>query len=297
MFGAAASIVTQTFDVHWNDTLSVNLNKLINEKKKKYSRPGRYNFFHRYACREKNLSKEVRNKIKKFPVMFDTIKSKQLVWVDKLSFVSDEPGKNETRGLVGGLCTDSIIAILKQAKRKVIIQSPYIIFNKREKELFQELLDKGIKIKVLTNSMGSTDNFEAFSGYKRDRDMILDMGIDIYEFKPSPGEKYGIMIPDEQEKIKYKAVLGLHSKTMIIDDETGIVGTYNLDPRSADLNTECIAVVRSREFVNKIMKYIDLEFDSENSWHVTKDFNPDEKAGWRKRLKVWSRRGVPKSFL
>lgn len=297
MLGAPASVVTQSFDVYWRDTMSIPLTKLVKQKKKFHDKK-HADVLREFGCDTKNLAPEVKNKIHNFPHMLDTVKSKQLVWVDHVSFVSDEPGKNETRpGRVGGMCTDSMMKLLSEAKSSVIIQSPYIIFNKKERELFKELLDKGVKIKVLTNSMASTDNFEAFSGYKRDRKMILDMGIDIYEFKPSPNEKYSIMIPDEQEKIKYKAVLGLHSKTMIIDGRVAVVGTYNLDPRSADLNTECVAIVRSKEFADNIMKYVDLEFQSENSWHVTKDFNPDKKAGWRKRLKVASRRPVPKDFL
>jgi cardiolipin synthase C len=298
MLGKLCENVTGTFNQHWTDTLSINLDELVNENKKKYNDPKRFERFHRHACDPKNLSSGVRNKINQYPVMFDTIKSKELVWTNDVQFVADEPGKNGNRqDRKGGVCTDSVMALLRQAKKTVIIQSPYIILNDQGKELFKELLDRGVKIKILTNSMGSTDNFEAFSGYKRDRKMILEMGIDIYEFKPSPEEKYSIMIPDEQEKIKYKAVFGLHSKSIIIDEAIAVVGTYNIDPRSADLNTECIAIVRSKQFADKIMKYINLEFEPGNSWHVTKNYNPDKEAGLWKRWKVASRRGVPKSIL
>jgi len=76
-----------------------------------------------------------------------------------------------------------------------------------------------------------------------------------------------------------------------------VIGTFNLDPRSANLNTECFAVIHSKEIARDMANIMKEELESQNSWHTTLDYNPDSEAGLGKRLKVAFRRVVPKSIL
>ena len=76
-----------------------------------------------------------------------------------------------------------------------------------------------------------------------------------------------------------------------------MVGTFNLDPRSINLNTECIVIIRSKKVTEGLLEVIEEEFLPENSWKITEDFTPDSKAGWWKRIKTWGRRFIPKSIL
>jgi phosphatidylserine/phosphatidylglycerophosphate/cardiolipin synthase-like enzyme len=84
---------------------------------------------------------------------------------------------------------------------------------------------------------------------------------------------------------------------MVVDDHITVIGTFNLDPRSANLNTECFAVIRDARIAQGVRHAMDVDARPENAWHTTAAFNPDGSVGVGKRLKVWSRRLVPKAVL
>jgi cardiolipin synthase C len=300
LIGKTANEVTRSFEVFWQDQLSVDYDKLVNYKRKKsYSEPGRFQPIHEYACDTAHLSDRVRTKIARYPEDFRNLQSAgKIAWTKQVSFVSDLPEKTrETNGSRGRACTDSMLALLKHAKKSVDIQSPYLILDDEAMAIFRDLVARGVRVRVLTNSLASTDNFEAFSAYKRDRDEVLETGIEVYEFRPHPVIRFKVMSPEIQESRGYKTVLGMHSKSMLIDGKTVVIGSYNLDPRSAHYNTECVAIIRQEETASRLKSYIDEEFLPENAWRTTKEYNPDGEAGIVKRMKLIPRRLIPKKLL
>jgi phosphatidylserine/phosphatidylglycerophosphate/cardiolipin synthase-like enzyme len=84
---------------------------------------------------------------------------------------------------------------------------------------------------------------------------------------------------------------------MVIDGHITVIGTFNLDPRSANLNTECITVIRSDAIAAGVLAGMEVEFRPENAWETTLAFNPDAEAGVKKRIRVWTRRVVPREVL
>jgi phosphatidylserine/phosphatidylglycerophosphate/cardiolipin synthase-like enzyme len=84
---------------------------------------------------------------------------------------------------------------------------------------------------------------------------------------------------------------------MVIDGETTVIGTFNLDPRSANLNTECIVIVRSQEISKGVLVGMEEEFLPENSWETTLDYNPDLEVDKIKRFTTWTRKIIPKEIL
>lgn len=84
---------------------------------------------------------------------------------------------------------------------------------------------------------------------------------------------------------------------MVIDGKTTVIGTFNLDPRSANLNTECIVIVNSNKVSEGVLKGMEEEFKPVNSWKTTLDFNPDDKVSNYKRIKTWTRKVIPKKIL
>lgn len=87
------------------------------------------------------------------------------------------------------------------------------------------------------------------------------------------------------------------SGSMVIDNKTTVIGTFNLAPRSANLNTECIVIVNSKQNSEGVLKGMEIEFLPENYWETTLEFNPDSKVGNYKRLKTWTRKIIPKEIL
>jgi len=154
-----------------------------------------------------------------------------------------------------------------------------------------------VDVKIMTNSLASTDNLEAFSGYQRDRELLLMTGVRIFEYKPDAEVRYKIMTGALQKKVNYTPVFGLHAKSMVIDEEITVIGTFNLDPRSANLNTECVSIIYSEKISKEVLKGMEEELKPENCWETTFKFNPDSEAGLKKNLKLAPMKIIPKGIL
>ena len=219
--------------------------------------------------------------------------------MDDVNFVSDKPGKNKGEmGLGGGgASTDKLIELVKNAKTSIDIQTPYLITTALSQVLFNEAVKRGVKIRILTNSLASTDNVEAFSGYQSGREDLLKTGVRIFEFRPDAQVRNDIMTGELQDVLINKPIFGLHAKTMVIDNKITFVGTFNLDPRSANLNTECLVVVNSEDITKGVTNGMEIEFKPENSWETTLTYNPDLEVNKYKRLKTWSRKIIPNKIL
>jgi putative cardiolipin synthase len=178
-----------------------------------------------------------------------------------------------------------------------MIQSPYLVTTQLSRGLFKAATDRGVSVKILTNSLASTDNLEAFNGYQRDREALLSTGIRIFEFKPDAAIRYEVMTGALQKEIDYTPTFGLHAKSMVIDNKISIIGTFNLDPRSANLNTECLAIIYDNNVAEELSVVMAKDIRPENAWETTLTFNPDSVAGTIKQLKAKSRRIIPKSIL
>lgn len=117
--------------------------------------------------------------------------------------------------------------LIQSAKKSVFIQSPYIVPAKKMMNgFYEDISERGVDITVLTNSRGSTPNYPAFSVYLNHRDNIVNSGAAVYEYQ---GEH------------------SIHTKAYSIDDDLSLVGSFNMDPRSAFLSTETMMVIHSEE--------------------------------------------------
>ena len=172
-----------------------------------------------------------------------------------------------------------------------------MITTEVSEELFKSLVAKGVEIKILTNSLASNDNLDAFSGYQRSRKALLATGIQIFEFKPDAKIRQKVMSQEMVSQLKQQPIFGLHAKSMVIDEHLTVIGTFNLDPRSANLNTESIVVIPSKSLAEKVKEVMLVEMQPENAWQTTVDWNPDQEVDLSKRLKVKTRIIVPKSIL
>lgn len=297
--GAETEKVTQSFNEFWDHELSVPIRNLVGKYPGKSKHPNRYDKLHQYACDPSNFSNEMREKISQFPARFRELeREEEVVWTEQVDFVADLPGKREfSEDRKRGVSTDSLLSLLQRAKRTVDIQSSYLITTDEGKAMLKTLVERGVRVRVLTNSLGSTDNYEAFNGYQRDREATLKTGIEVYEFRPDAKVRYELLSKEMQSALSYTPVYGLHSKTMTIDDEISVIGSYNMDPRSVNYNTECIVIVRNKQVTANLRKWIEKEIQPENAWKITPDFNPDKEAGGKKLMNAASRRVIPKKIL
>ena len=300
LLGKETKNVKTSFETFWNSKLSIHVTDIIQNKPSNLSNKNRFDKLHEYACNPDNFWPQIRARIKNLPNTFNNIKaSGDLVWLDHVNFISDLPGKNEESFslLGGGVTTSALVDLVKNAKSSIVIQTPYLVTSEKSRALFTNAINRGVNIKILTNSLASTDNLEAFSGYQKDRKKLLKTGVRIFEFKPDAESRKKIMTGELQNTLNYTPKFGLHAKSMVIDNETTVIGTFNLDPRSANLNTECIVILASKKVSKSVLKGMEIEFKSENSWETTLNFNPDNEVSKYKRLKTWTRKIIPKAIL
>ncbi len=298
--GPASKDVKISFDDYWGSDLSLAVTKLVEAKKTANINIDRFEKLHNYACNPENFWPQIRTRIEELPNSFQRIQDSDLfVWVDSIRYISDKPGKNDhTKGLKGGgLSTDALIKLVQEAESSIDIQTPYLVSTELSRDVFKAAFERGVKIRILTNSLASTDNVEAFSGYQKDRKKLLEAGVRIFEYKPDAAIRKQIMAKDLQSKLDFSPIFGLHAKSMVVDNKITVIGTFNLDPRSAHLNTECLSIIDSKEIAASVSKGMETEFQSDNSWETTLDFNPDSLVPKGKRIKTWTRKIIPKGVL
>ncbi len=297
LLGGMTSDIQTSFNQFWDNALSISVNKLVSSKE---TIDTNFNALHQYACDPENFVPKVRNQINTIPAVFKEIEQAgKLHWIDGVEYVSDVPGKNDGNKFLGGsgLSTQRLISLVKKAKKSVTIQTPYLVTTDLSKNIFKTLVDNGVEVKILTNSLASNDNLEAFSGYQRDREALLKTGVKIFEFKPDAQIRQKIMSDVMEGQLQEMPIFGLHAKSMVIDDDITVIGTFNLDPRSANLNTESITIIPSQEISHSVKQGMIEEMLPENAWQVTLKWNPDGEASKWKQLGVKLRRIVPKNIL
>jgi len=286
----------KSFDSFWESSLSVPITKLMGE------RPDvpvgeAWRVLHEYSCNPQNFYPAIRKRINRLPASFAKQREEGLLHtLDDVHFVWDPPGKNESDGMWDGSdTTTTLIELVQRAKKSIVIQTPYLVTTEVSQKVFKEATDRGVRIRILTNSLSATDNVMAFSGYKRSRKALLKSGVEIFELKPDPEIQAAIM--NGPLRFRMTTELAVHAKSMVIDDEIAVVGSFNLDPRSANLNTEVLAVLHSEPLSRYLKHQMTREMSPDNAWETTLDSNPDKNAPWGRRFNLFWARLVPMSVL
>lgn len=298
LVGAAVKDVQASFDKFWESKLSVGVDRLVYPDDALDAQTV-WEQIHQYACDPNCFWPQVRAGIAAQPEHFTQLAQEgTLAWVEGVRFVSDLPGKNKSKKLRGGgITTDALLKLVGEAKKSIVIQTPYLVTTGLSRGPFKEAVKRGVTLKILTNSLASTDNLAAFNGYARDREQLLATGAELYEFRPDAAIRKSAMTSALVEEVARLPVFGIHAKTMVVDGEILVVGTFNVDPRSANLNTECVVIIPSRRLAQEVEKGILEEMEPENAWPTTLKENPDKKAGCGKRFKAWWYRLIPKNIL
>lgn len=243
-----------------------------------------YRELHQYAESPENFAPEVRQAIDEMPNRFPAL-SKALIW-GNARVISDIPGKNRNRFTLGGGGRTSmeLASLLAKARNRIVIQSPYLILTDETFELFEQLIDRGVSIRISTNSLSSTDNLAAFGGFRSQRDALLKLGIEIYEYKPNADVQKSLM---RRQPIGTgrTPIFAIHAKSLVVDGEIAYIGTFNLDPRSVNLNTETGVIIENTVLARQIEHAITTDMKPVNSWNSARD-NPDSYSPLPKRVRT-----------
>jgi putative cardiolipin synthase len=170
--------------------------------------------------------------------------------------------------------TGKTVDIIRELRKKLnnvetsfSIESAYFVIGKGGVERFAQLVDQGVKVRVLTNSLVSNDVLAAHAGHANYRKELLEAGVEVFELRPDSGVIW--------ENSSGKASAGLHTKALAFDNESVFIGSFNLDPRSAAINTEAGLYVESPELTARLLEYMDEGVEQRNSYRLMLDDDGD----------------------
>ena len=222
--------------------------------------------------------------------------------------VVDSPDKGiKKKAAEADSITTPLIESLRAAERKVVIVSPYFVPRKGGIEGLLELEEKGIEVTVITNSLAANNQFTVHGGYAPSRKPLLEGGVQIYEVRPDADVR-GTEFIDASG-----ATATLHTKSFVVDEEELFIGSFNFDPRSANINTELGVIIYDPETALIYSTFIDEALASQTyevflnekgkvRWRGYENgeeviFEKEPQTTWGQRFMAGFARIIPKSQL
>jgi putative cardiolipin synthase len=255
--GPVAEQVSVSFDQYWNSELSYPISALVKNPPTDAESTLRKSEFDAFVSRL--LESEYLNALRDSDLSHRIQKHQVVYEWGPGTVVADDPEKlthdtDETRYRL----TEQLKPFMQDIQDELIIFSPYFVPGKPGVAFFQKLRDRGVRIKILTNSLSSTDVGIVHAGYARYRKALLRMGVELYELN--------VNLTEDQRKARKEGKIGrskssLHAKCFVLDRETAFIGSLNLDPRSIVQNTEIGVVFKSSAVAGHIAEIFDSNID------------------------------------
>ena len=252
--GDVVGDVSNAFDLYWNSALSYPAATLIdielsdeelNKKKEQFLTflSEHRNSDYIQALGNADLAHQLRN---------DTVP----YHYGDATVVVDDPDKiTRSRDANELHLVTQLAPFFDRIKNELVIVSPYFVPGHEGVEFFRALAGKGVRVKILTNSLASNDVGIVHAGYSKYRKALLRAGVELHEMNKRPTAKERTWISDTGGSSK----ASLHAKTFVLDRETVFIGSLNLDPRSFYENTEIGIVLEQEEVAERMAETFDSE--------------------------------------
>ncbi|WP_379544696.1 MULTISPECIES: phospholipase D family protein [Psychrobacter] len=169
-------------------------------------------------------------------------------WTD-MQFLSDDVGKLSKTVPADTNLVHQLRNLLGSPTKKLTIISSYFVPTKDGVDTLVKLAEAGVDIKILTNSFDATDVTAVHSGYSQWRPRLLRSGVKIYELKSTAAEEKR---DNKLWRARSQSSTSLHAKTFAVDDYQVFIGSYNVDPRSANINTEMGVIINDDELARQL---------------------------------------------
>ena len=180
--------------------------------------------------------------------------------------VSDDPQSLRDPNAIPDQVFKSLGDLAARIESELTVVSAYFVPDEPLLEYFRELHEQGVRVRVLTNSLASTNHPIVNSQYKRYRGALLDAGVELYEMRDDR---------EDREAIDTAPVHAdwhvLHTKVVLVDRSRMYIGGLNISPRGILFNSENGLLIADEELVEKIAELIDRDLGPRNAWQVTRD--------------------------
>jgi putative cardiolipin synthase len=173
-----------------------------------------------------------------------------------------------TRAAVEQNVANRLFSLLDLAQEELLITNAYIIPGQPAIDFVQSLSDRGVVVRILTNSLASHDVPAVNSHYKDWRDDLINAGAELFELRADAAIQSLVDVPPVQG-----GFVGLHTKSFVVDREYAFIGSMNFDPRSVNINTEAGAFIHSPGLAADLARLMERDMAPENAWQVLLDDN------------------------
>lgn len=304
LVGQAVDDITHSFDEYWNNNYAYPVGRIVNPQQ--------------YTLRYESLKEQLTQHYEEATVQnyldltnrsndFDNWLSHhiQLDWV-KAEVVKDSPDKIKDKAKKEQHLNFQMVKHLEKPQHNVDLISAYFVPQKKGEIKLSELAKEGVEVRVLTNSFKANDVALVHAFYAKYRKDLLKDGVQLYEFLPALPD---IDNPTNKElakkaKVSLKGLSrsSLHAKLMALDDKQVFIGSFNFDPRSANLNTEIGVIINSPPLATAVHKTMDANL---KNYAYKLVLTSEQKINWQRetpkgtvtltkepKMKWWQKAGV-----
>lgn len=220
------------------------------------------------------------------------------------TLVYDSPDKGvRKRAKEAASITTPLIESLQSAEHEVVIVSPYFVPLKTGVEAFSEVQRRGVDVTIITNSLAANNQSSVHGGYAPSRKPLLRNGVKIYEVRPDAD------VAGSESFAASGAKATLHTKAYLVDQKEIFIGSFNFDPRSANINTESGVIIRSKKLADDFRKRVNgalatqtyevfLNENGKLRWRGYEDgqeviYKKEPQTSWGQRFKAGFMRILP----
>lgn len=262
--GKPVAGISDAFDLYWNDRWSVPVSALAprdvtplseNLRRLRDSVDTQEARIFQRAVRSSYLADLRSGRVPLF-------KGRASVVVDDLRKLRTPPGKGPF------IVAEALYRALNRAERDVLVMTPYFVPEDYGANFFERLVDRGVRVRIATNSLASTNHPYVHGAYAGYRDRLLAAGVEFLEARADAARLTGAADAD----------LTMHTKLTIVDDRYLFVGSPNIDPRSIRQNAEMGMLIDSPELARSIRLRVD-EIARDYAFEVS--IGPDGRTVWR----------------
>ena len=189
-----------------------------------------------------------------------------LIWAHA-QLICDSPDKKkvENGAMVGRLMQRTVANTTMAVQSELLMITPYLIPGKEGMQLFKDLRQRNVHVRVLTNSLESTEKLLAQSGYINYRAPLLEEGVELYEIRSLLGNAKG---SGQTAAISRYGNYSLHAKLFVFDRQRLFIGSMNFDQRSMHLNTEIGLIIDSPALAQQIVRRFEAMVQPANSYKL-----------------------------
>lgn len=265
--GSIVQEVSTAFDGYWNDRWSFPIESLSHEK----ASPEQL----AEARHVTNASVHIHNEESTDELTAKWLEAVARADTGKAILFADDPpqGNPKNREEEPIQVANELIELFDGAESEIIIVSAYLIPTPELEGAVERALDRGVNVRILTNSIGSNNHLSAHSAYRNHIDTLLEHGAELHEVRMNARDRDRYILTPLGRK-----TLALHAKALVIDDDIVFVGSANLDPRSLRINTEMGLLVLSERFNENVRAALEDDFSTANAWRL--ELQSDGRVFW-----------------